>query len=310
MTSDFTVENLISTARTYARQTLDGPGFRSTPYEDAFTALSGIVLERLAKAALMRRHPALVMDLTGKSSWETLLSLTGVAPGGTIRTASLKVALDRLRLAPLNVPLGVKAKEIDDLVELRNSSAHAIGSLTDPSLVGAYVKIVDSLLNDLDVARATFWMDCLQAADYAKAGAEARERERVRALIDKARSSYRREYPDDSPDAKEYHYEWSKNLTKSIPEWRLRDCPACENVGIMEGVLFKHRVSTPESDEEWTVIQFGPGSFRCSSCSLHLDDQVEVEYGISNIPNWTDISEEEFERIEPKREPSNVLGDV
>jgi hypothetical protein len=308
--SNFTVEKLISTASLYARQTLDGPAYRSVPHDEAFMVFSGMVLERLAKAALMRRHPVLVVELGSKGgSWETLLHLTGVAQHDSLRTVSLKVALDRLRMPPLNVPLGVSPRDLDDLVNLRNASAHGIGSLEDLNLVGKYVLVVDSLLADLGVDRASFWVDCLQAADYAKGGAEAKERERVRRMISVARSEYVEDHPDDSPDAKEYYYEWSRGRVRSVPKWQLRDCPACQNVGVMQGRLFRHQVSIPESDDLLMEIDFHPESFRCTTCSLCLSNEMEVEYGIGSVPTWADISEEEFERIQSKSQTPNVLGD-
>jgi hypothetical protein len=281
------------------------------PYEEAFTVFSGMVLERLAKAALMRRHPVLVVELGSKGgAWETLLHFAGIAPHDTLRTVSLKVALDRLRMPPLNVALGVGPRDLDDLVNLRNTSAHGIGHLEDPSLLGKYVLVVDSLLADLDVDRAVFWLECLQAADYAKGGAEAKERERVRRMIAKARDEYNEEHPDDSTDAKEYAYEWSKSQARSFPKWQLRDCPACENIGVMEGQLFRHWMNIPETEDRLVDIQFHPESFRCTTCSLRLSNEVEVEYGVSSIPNLTDISEEEFERMASKVESPNVLGDA
>jgi hypothetical protein len=176
--------------------------------------------------------------------------------------------------------------------------------------VGKYVLVVDSLLADLGVDRASFWMECLQAADYAKGGAEAKERGRVRVMIAKARDDYLEEHPDDSDDAKEYAYDWSKAAARSLPGWRLRDCPACENVGVMEGRLFKHSTQIPETDDRLVEVFFHPESFRCTTCSLQLGNEVEVEYGIGNIPNVTDVSEEEFERLSAEVDSPNVLGDV
>jgi hypothetical protein len=309
MVSNFTIGNFISTASLYARQTVGGPGFRSIPHEEAFTVFSGMVLERLAKAALMQRHPVLVVELGSKGgAWETLLHLAGIAQHDSLRTVSLKVALDRLRMPPLNVPLGVSPRGLDDLVNLRNASAHGVGHVEDPTLVGKYVLVVDSLLADMDVDRAGFWLECLQAADYVKDGAEAKERDRVKFMIARARDKYNEDHPDDSADAKEYAYEWSRNRTRSFPGWQLRDCPACENIGIMEGRLFKRRISVPEADDQLVNIEFQPESFSCETCSLRLENDVEVEYGIGGIPNWTDIQEDEYDRMVSSMESPNVLG--
>ncbi|MFE3263860.1 hypothetical protein [Streptomyces sp. NPDC059215] len=281
------------------------------PHEEGFKVFSGMVLERLAKAALMRRHPVLIVELGSKGgAWETLLHLVGISPHDTLRTVSLKVALDRLRMPPLSVSLGVIPRDLDDLVNLRNASAHGIGHVEDPALVGKYVLVVDSLLADLGVDRTSFWMECLQAADYAKGGAEAKERDRVWNMIAKARDDYLEEHPDDSEDAKEYAYEWSKVAARSFPRWRLRDCPACENVGVMEGRFFRNSTDIPGTDERLVEIFFDPTSFRCTTCSLQLCNQVEVEYGVGNIPNVTDVSEEEFERLNSGADSPNVLGDV
>ncbi|MFF5622525.1 MULTISPECIES: hypothetical protein [Streptomyces] len=306
---DLTIKNLISAASLYARQTLDGPGVRYMPAEEAFIALSGIVLDRLAKAALMKRNPILIIDANA-GVWDSLLHLTGFSDHKKLRTASLTVSLKRLTDEPFRVKLGVTPDEVKNLVELRNQSAHGLGSQDGSTLVDSYVTIVDSLLVDLDVDRSFFWGECLQAADYAKGKAEAVARDGVKDLITRARANYDRLTPRGSDEDNRRAYEWSRRKALSVAEWRQRDCPACGNVGVMDGHLFRSHIDVPEDQSDTlVVIQFDPSSFTCTSCPLVLSNEVEVEYGMGRVPAWTDLSEAEYERVKGKADWLDVTED-
>jgi len=56
---------------------------------------AGITIERLAKAALMRRNPALLVEMKG--STEMLLYLTGMKEARKVRTIGMTEAINRLR---------------------------------------------------------------------------------------------------------------------------------------------------------------------------------------------------------------------
>ncbi|MFF8951916.1 hypothetical protein ACF09I_24420 [Streptomyces sp. NPDC014940] len=303
---DLTIEKLVSIASLYARQTLDGPGVRYLPAEEAFIALSGVVLDRLAKAALMKRNPILIIDASA-GVWDSLLHLTGFSNHKKLRTASLTVSLKRLTDEPFHVKLGVTPDEVKDLVELRNQSAHGLGTHDGSALVASYVIVVDSLLADLDVDRAFFWGECLEVADYAKGKAEALARDGVKDLITRARENYERLSPRGSAETKRRAYEWSRRKALPVPEWRQRDCPACGNIGVMDGHLFRSQIDVPgDQSDTLVVIQFDPSSFTCTTCPLVFSNEVEVEYGMGRVPVWTDLSEAEYERIKEIADRSNL----
>ncbi|SEE97135.1 hypothetical protein SAMN05428954_4886 [Streptomyces sp. 2112.3] len=311
MPQDLTVEKLIASASLYARQAIPGPGVNSLPHEEAFTAFSGIVLERLAKAALMRRSPALIVELGSKNgAWETLLHLTGIAAHHSLRTVGLKVALDRLRTPPLSVPLGVSPRDLEDLVKLRNESAHAIGVLEDASLIGKFAIVVDHILADLQNDRESFWAECLSAVDYVKGGSEAKARKQVWDSIKAARLEYKKGHAGETEEDEEYYYRWSAKRVSSFPKWQLRDCPACGNVGRMTGYLAVRELEAPadEVDEVFGVVEFHPQTFKCVSCPLELGNEVDLAYGMDNTPNFTSLTLDEFERIESQVCETDVLG--
>lgn len=93
---------------------------RAREDHELFAMNAGITIERISKAALMRRNPALLVEMKGSA--EMLLHLTGMKEARKVRTIGMTEAINRLRQGGV---LPHEDLKLDLLVDLRNGVAHS-----------------------------------------------------------------------------------------------------------------------------------------------------------------------------------------
>ncbi len=123
MDDSLSFESLFRGARKFARSALEAHGAEE---EEVFLLHAGVSVERLAKAALAKKSPFLLMEMKGKD--DTLYHLTGVRQAAKLRTVGAGQAISRLRDMAV---LPQRDPDLDELIELRNGVAHLMASVDE-----------------------------------------------------------------------------------------------------------------------------------------------------------------------------------
>ncbi|MFF4148343.1 hypothetical protein ACFY0A_45590 [Streptomyces sp. NPDC001698] len=116
---------------------------------DLFALHAGVAAERLAKACLVRRSPALLVELQANafSSLAMLLGIAVVEPPGRrtkVRTVGLQLAFARLQA--IGVQVDASRESLENFIEARNWATHGgTGDFDLEETAANFVKIVDSL---------------------------------------------------------------------------------------------------------------------------------------------------------------------
>jgi predicted RNA-binding Zn-ribbon protein involved in translation (DUF1610 family) len=141
-----------------------------------------------------------------------------------------------------------------------------------------FVKIVDSLLVDLNFDRYSFWYAHLSVADGLKDGAEQRHRERVTRLLSDAAERFA-----SLSETERSGLQTTAALLIFVEPKHCRfECPACGNPGLLSGEYRSTRSSEgPESGIEWVELEVD--EFQCYCCGLHLNGRADI-YAGSVIP--------------------------
>ncbi|WP_159073619.1 hypothetical protein [Streptomyces sp. RTd22] len=249
---------------------------------DLFSLHAGISAERLAKACLVRRSPALLVELQSNAfnSLATLLGIAVVEPPGRrakMRTVGLQVAFARLQA--LGVQIDVSKEGLENFIEARNWATHGgPGSFDLEETAADFVKIVDSLLDDLHFDRYSFWNVHLAQADRLKDGAEQRHRERVRKLLSEAAARFE----SLSETERDNLQTRAALLMFAEPNHVRFDCPSCGNPGVLSGEYGSLRPLTDESEDgiQWAMLEVE--EFECYCCGLRLNGRSDIYAG--NVP--------------------------
>ncbi|MGM9465408.1 hypothetical protein [Streptomyces murinus] len=249
---------------------------------DLFGLQAGVAAERLAKACLVRRSPALLVELQSNafSSLAALLGLAVVAPPGQrpkVRTVGLQMAFARLQA--LGVYIDASRESLENFIEARNWSTHGgAGNFDLEETAANFVKIVDSLLVDLNYDRYSFWYVHLSDADRLKGGAEQRHRERVRALLSEAAERFA-----SLDELERESLRANAALLIFVEPKHLRfDCPSCGSPGVLSGEYRTTRPLVPEDegDLKWALLEVE--GFECRCCGLRLNSRQDIYAG--NVP--------------------------
>lgn len=246
---------------------------------DVFGLHAGVAAERLAKACLVRRSPALLVELQSNafSSLAMLLGLAVVEPPGRrpkVRTVGLQVAFARLQA--LGVQIDASRESLESFIEARNWSTHGgTGGFDLEEIAADFVKIVDSLLVDLHFDRFSFWSVHLAQADRLKDGAEQRHRERVRRLLSEAAQRFESLSENERIDAQTR----ATFRSAAQPKHLIFDCPACGSPGSLSGEYRSSRplTSDVEAGIEWALLEVQ--GFNCLCCGLCLNGRPEIYAG-------------------------------
>jgi hypothetical protein len=159
MNDPLSFENFLTGARRFLELAMAA---HAREDHELFVMNAGITIERIAKAALMRKNPALLVEMKG--STEMLLYLTGMKEARKIRTIGMTEAISRLRQGGV---LPHEDPKLDLLVELRNGVAHSTGVAVTDDLLPTFARVVDILLEDVGEDRVSFWGNWSTAANLA-----------------------------------------------------------------------------------------------------------------------------------------------
>ncbi|MFE2534215.1 hypothetical protein [Streptomyces sp. NPDC059371] len=246
---------------------------------DMFGLQAGVATERIAKACLVRRSPALLAELQSNSfsSLAALLGLTVVTLPGQrpkVRTVGLQVAFARLQA--IGVQIDASRESLEKFIEARNWSTHGgAGEFDLEETAANFVKIIDSLLADLHFDRYSFWHVHLAQADRLKNGAEQRHRERVHKLLADAAQRFK-----SLSEAECSILQTRATLLVFVePKHRRFDCPACGNPGLLSGEYVSAQNLASEDGEgiQWAMLEVE--DFLCYCCELRLNGRSEIHAG-------------------------------
>ncbi|MFC8266795.1 MULTISPECIES: hypothetical protein [Streptomyces] len=150
MESPISFDHLATGARDFARLALDAHARGET---EVFLLEAGVSIERLAKAALVRVNPVLLVELSSRQD-DALLHLAGATElPKKFRTVGAQTAIDRLRKMDV---LPLKDEELDTLIQLRNGVAH-LGTSVPEDFLEPFVESVCLLLDHMGISRERFW---------------------------------------------------------------------------------------------------------------------------------------------------------
>ncbi|SEC88502.1 hypothetical protein SAMN05216489_01877 [Streptomyces sp. 3213] len=223
------VESFLAGARRFAHLAMAAHG-RSD--HELFALHGGVAVERLVKAALVAKSPALLLEMRGKV--DALFHLTGVKPSaGRVHTVGANESISRLR------KLGVLPEDtdLDDLIELRNGVAHSTQGDEGRELLPALARTVEIVLTDLGRDLAAFWGCWTETVRLALDESRTELERDVQVRIQQARNIFADRF-DGLPDdfAKRFRNDQIKPLgfTLMFVDHLLRaegavKCPACGN---------------------------------------------------------------------------------
>jgi hypothetical protein len=311
MADPFSPDTFYTGAREFALSALEAhhAGNRRRVPLDAGTAL-----EHLAKACLARRSPALLAELKGNSSINSLIGLLrieGASVPASLRTVGLSEALTRVGLF---VRSKASKEDLQILVDLRNGIVHAAEDAeVEERILAAFAQQADALLTDLSRAREDFWGGQLEVVDALLMDFSDKLVHRVEVRLASALAMLERRKANDG----ETVLSVLRALSKSAPltaNQRLCLCPVCDSFAIATG---EHTVEWVPGDwdketgqvtnvdgEVWFTAQ----AFLCPVCCLRLDSEAEIDAtGIATAwqiedADWRDYeseyNEDDYEHLD------------
>jgi hypothetical protein len=267
---------------------------------ETFAVDAAVAIELLTKAALSKRHPALI----AASDFDSLLhacdqSAFSGRPRHLMKTIT---GLEGLRRAGQLLPdLRATGRDLEPLFDSRNAAIH----LGDPVLASdAYVPFLRAmgvLLDDLDLDPSDFWGDFAALVEATVREHVAEAEVRLEAALVAARREFARRYAGLEESEQ-------RVVIKSIEATYLPTqyeeetcvCPACGHEALLQG----------ETETEWVMEEDGDASFlahfvgyilNCRVCGLEIDGdeleraEVEVDFDIEADPaDFYDPDEDRF----------------
>jgi hypothetical protein len=242
---------------------------------------AGTTLEHLAKACLVRRSPALLIELgKGEGSFGSLLRLLEIPEGVSLRelrTVSLRGALDRMRTF---VKAGASEKDIKTLIDMRDGTVHAaLDYEVEERLLVAFVKHADALLADLEEHRDDFWTAYRPVVDALLKDAGNKVAHEVEVMLEAARANFHRRFGHEPEEILEVFRRMAEIEDRGDDQVSAV-CPACESPGTVTGfaeVVWEPRLSEGQAIGMDGTVWLVPQEFECHVCGLLLDDPSQVE---------------------------------
>jgi hypothetical protein len=288
MDDSLSFEGLRRGARKFARSALEAHGVED---EEVFLLHAGVSVERLAKAALVKRSPFLLMEMKGKD--DTLYHLTGVRQAAKLRTVGAGQAIARLR------DMGVlpqRDPELDELIELRNGVAHLMASVDEAfDALTIFCRVTTQLLDHLGTDHGLYWGSWSTLVGITLSDAHERVERDVARRIELARRLLKKRFEGlprealDSYVASRPQLSYGLQISKNDPPkvfvpW---ECPACGHQAVITaGSPYLVRRGTPgESFAE---------SFLCFVCQFTLKVH---ELEAAGIPRSIPLVDESGERL-------------
>jgi hypothetical protein len=285
MNDPLSFENFLTGARRFLGLAMAA---RAREDHELFAMNAGITIERIAKAALMRRNPALLVEMKGSS--EMLLYLTGMKEARKIRTIGMTEAISRLRQGGV---LPHEDPKLDLLVELRNGVAHSAGVEMTDDLLPTFARVVDILLEDVGEDRDSFWGNWSTAANLA--ASESRDEISQDVLIRIQNARYL--FEDKIPGLPRGAFAKYEPLDPRYPEHvqvvlspngmtytTTARCPACEGQAEEKKIVMLQDISG-ESAAVTTRLA-------CKYCRLALHGSEEMEVAGFHPVRHVDLTED------------------
>jgi hypothetical protein len=300
MADPFSPDAFYESARDFALSALEAHhagNHRRVPLD------AGTALEHLAKACLARRSPALLAELKGESSMNSLIGLLRIegatVPAAKIRTVGLSEALNR---AGLFVRSKAVKEDLQILINMRNGIVHAAEDTeVEERILTAFAQQADALLTDLGRDREDFWRGQLPVVDELLKDASDKLAHRVQVRLAAAAAMLKHRYATDG----EAVINMLRAVSESAPltaAQRRRKCPVCDSFGTATG---EHTVDWDVADwdketgdvtDVAATVWFSADAFHCQVCGLRLDSQAEI--GACFDPLW-EIEDADWREYEP-----------
>ncbi|MBT2451824.1 hypothetical protein J7F03_33130 [Streptomyces sp. ISL-43] len=260
---------------------------------EVFLLEAGVSIERLAKAALARVNPVLLVELSSRQD-DALLHLAGATSlPKKLRTVGAQGAIDRLRKMEV---LPVKDEELDTLIQLRNGVAH-LGTSVPEDFLEPFVEAVCLLLNHMDLDHAEFWGHWSDLVRVVLDDRADRLQKSVRLRLQQASSRARARFTD-MPEGT------SDRLASLVAQrglvvvevdqaggplfQALTRCPACQTEA---AALFLRATTTALLFD----LELAAEGLWCDLCQLHLATTEEV--GLAGLPTSARYTAEDLIQI-------------
>lgn len=285
MNDPLSFENLLTGARRFLGLAMVA---RAREDHELFAMNAGITIERITKAALMKRNPALLVEMKGSS--ETLLHLTGMKEAGKVRTIGMSEAIRRLRQGEV---LPHEDPKLDLLVELRNGVAHSAGMETTDDLLPTFARVVDILLEDVGEDRDSFWGNWSTAANLAASESRDEISQNVLLRIQNARYLFEDKIPGlpkgafaryEKPDPRYPEQVQVVLGPNGMTYTTTARCPACDGQAEEKKIVMLDDISG-ESAAVTTRLA-------CKYCPLALHGSEEMEVAGFHPMRHVDLTED------------------
>lgn len=268
---------------------------------------AGTALEHLMKSCLVKRSPALIVQLGNERNFLVLVRLLGIphlkASAPPLRTVGLREALDRVANF---VDLKAPKSDLETLIGLRDGTVHAAeDTVLEERVLVAFAKQSDALVADLGNERGDFWGAHLAVVDALLADAKDRIEHQVAVKLAAARASFDRRHGQLPTEILEFIRQSAGPMRHSFFDEERATCPACGSFGIAYGDA-EPEWGAEDSDGRHRVefICWEAGSFTCRVCGLDLESPEELiaagmpirwkVEGAHYSEYWPGVSEEEL----------------
>ncbi|MGR6973202.1 hypothetical protein ACU639_27050 [Streptomyces cynarae] len=242
---------------------------------DEFALHGGVAVERLAKAVLVKKNPAYLVEMRNGNS-DLLLYFGGdleLEPD-KVRTVGAKEAIQRLRRLKVLPP----DPQLDRLIDLRNGTAHTSIGDEAKTLLPTFAETISLLLRAARVAVQRFWGRWTSAISAAVDKQHSEVQRDVAIRIRQARHLFEDRFKGLPDGTKERAIEEAREAVKAITISEKDDkivmvistlpCPACG--------ADTHVKLTPLNSTA-TSVEVRVDLLDCPLCGLHLTGPEEIK---------------------------------
>ncbi|MER5666675.1 hypothetical protein [Streptomyces mirabilis] len=245
---------------------------------DEFALHSGVAVERLAKAALVRVSPLYLVEMRNNNT-DMLLYFGGglELPSDKVRTIGAKDALARLRKLQI-LPAD---SQLDTLIDMRNGVAHASGGEGAKFLLPTFARAVEQILGHLGESSERFWRHWASAVRMGLNERESEVTREVHLRIRQARHRFDERFvglPEGARDLVVGAPQRGQGM--EIGPMTLPDgteitimvasvtCPACGGLA---------SVTMSPTSQSNTGVTLVPDAYLCPICRLELNNYEEIK---------------------------------
>jgi hypothetical protein len=284
MDDSLSYRSLFAGARKFALSAWSAHNQRVADRE-VFFLHAGVSIERLAKAALARQSPILLMETNAKE--DMILYFAGAVPATEtrVRTIGAFAAITRLRRLAVLRP---KDADLDGLIELRNGVAHLSASGSqgfDP--VVTFARTTHELLEHLKEDPESYWGQMSPLVKIVLDEAQTEIERQTALLITAAKHRFEERFRGLQADAVENYRSTREGIHPELREIgeeiyfsESRTCPGCGCPGILDAKVL------PLSGDSQQEIFFEAVALSCKHCELLLEGReqlvvADVDYAFS-----------------------------